>query len=155
MKNIIISILIFAIFNFGALGLGAYLMGQGAGSDWYQNLNKAPWTPPGWVFGAAWTTIMICFSIYMAELWKNTGNTNTVIFLFALQWILNVMWNPTFFKYHQVLLALLVIIALTGIVAKLFLSNVSLLGYRSVWILPYLTWLFIATSLNAYIYIKN
>ena len=150
-----LKIIVFAVLNFGALGIGSYLMGGGPGSDWYQNLDKAPWTPPGWVFGAAWTTIMICFSVYMAELWRSTNNLNVVILLFVVQWILNVMWNPSFFKYHHVLLALVIIVLLTVIIAKLFVSNLSILGYKSLWILPYLCWLFIATTLNAYIYIKN
>ena len=53
--------LIFLIINFAALGLGSWIMGAGAQSEWYSSLNQAPWTPPGWVFGAAWTIIMICF----------------------------------------------------------------------------------------------
>jgi len=152
MQHFIVRILIFSVLNFGALGLGTYFMGGGPSSGWYQNLNKAPWTPPGWVFGVAWTTIMICFSVYMAE---HSNRINIVITMFAIQWALNVMWNPSFFKYQQVLLGLIIIILLTAIVAKLFFSNLSLLGYKSIWLLPYLLWLFIATSLNAYIYIKN
>lgn len=155
MQHTIFKIIIFAILNFGALGLGAYFMGEGPSSGWYQNLNKAPWTPPGWVFGVAWTTIMICFSVYMAALWENSSSTNMVITMFAIQWLLNVMWNPSFFKYQQVLLSLIIITLLTVVVAKLFFSNLSLLRYKSIWLLPYLIWLLIATSLNAYIYVRN
>ena len=66
----ILRIFLFLIINFGGLFIGGLFTGEGVPSDWYQNLNKAPWTPPGWVFGAAWTTIMICFSVYMAILWE-------------------------------------------------------------------------------------
>ena len=54
-------ILFFLILNFGALGIGSFLMNNGPTSTWYLTLNKAPWTPPGWVFGFAWFTIMILF----------------------------------------------------------------------------------------------
>ncbi|NRA92357.1 MAG: tryptophan-rich sensory protein, partial [Psychroserpens sp.] len=64
--KIITRFLVFAVINFSALGLGTILMGNGATSSWYQQLNKAPWTPEGWVFGAAWFTVMLCFSAYMA-----------------------------------------------------------------------------------------
>lgn len=51
------KILVFGLFfiiNFGALGLGALLMDSSPiENEWYVQLNKAPWTPPGWVFGAA------------------------------------------------------------------------------------------------------
>ena len=50
-------LLFFLLLNFGALALGGFLMGEGPSSAWYSNLNKAPWTPPGWVFGASWTVI--------------------------------------------------------------------------------------------------
>ena len=95
-------LLIFLILNFGALGLGGFLMGGEVTGEWYQNVNKAPWTPPGWVFGAAWTTIMLLFSFYMASAWSQIENRNFLIGLFAFQWVLNVAWNPVFFKFHQV-----------------------------------------------------
>ena len=60
------NIIIFLIINFAALGIGSFLMGEGPSGEYYQSTNKAPWTPPGWVFGAAWTLIMVCFSVYMA-----------------------------------------------------------------------------------------
>ena len=95
------NLIIFLVINFAALGIGGFLMGEGPSSDYYQTVNKAPWTPPGWVFGAAWTTIMICFSIYMAY-WTDSENDNTVLALFAVQFILNVGWNPLFFNFHEI-----------------------------------------------------
>jgi translocator protein len=65
-------ILIFLILNFSALIAGVSLYGEGGNSEWYNNLTKAPWEPPGWVFGAAWTIIMICFAFYMSITWKYT-----------------------------------------------------------------------------------
>ena len=54
-------IIFFIIINFGGLAIGSWLMNNGPLSIWYTSLNQAPWTPEGWVFGAAWTTIMFCF----------------------------------------------------------------------------------------------
>ena len=68
---------IFLAINFGGLAFGSWLMNNGPTSDWYSNLNKAPWTPPGWVFGVAWTTIMICFSIYLAKLFTSKKRHKT------------------------------------------------------------------------------
>ena len=59
MNNKYILFLIFLTANFGALGIGTILMNEGPTSNWYTSLNQAPWTPSGWVFGAAWTTIML------------------------------------------------------------------------------------------------
>ncbi|WP_418604422.1 TspO/MBR family protein [Hwangdonia sp.] len=147
-------IIVFLIINFGALAIGSWLMDNGPQSHWYINLNKAPWTPPGWVFGAAWTTIMVCFSIYMAYLYKLLG-TPKVLLLFSLQFVLNVIWNYIFFNLHLVGLGLGVILALTFLVALFLVSFRKKMKVKSALILPYLIWLCIATSLNAYILFYN
>ena len=146
---------IFLIINFTALGLGSLFTNNGVSSSWYINLSKAPWTPPGWVFGAAWTTIMVCFAFYMAYAWNTVANRNLLIGLFILQWILNILWNPVFFKFHEVLLGLIVIISLTILIGYFFFGYLNEIKTVSLLVLPYLLWLCIATSLNAYIVIKN
>lgn len=151
----IYRLLLFLVVNFAALGLGSIFTSKGVPSDWYMNLNKAPWTPPGWVFGAAWTTIMICFSFFMAYTVKQTDNIKLLIGLFILQWILNVAWNPVFFYYHQVLLGLLLIGALTVLVGYFLFHYWPDLKLKALFVLPYLVWLLIATSLNAYIWANN
>lgn len=148
-------ILIFLVINFAALGLGSLFTSNGVSSDWYMNLNKAPWTPPGWVFGAAWTTIMICFAFYMASAWDTIDNKKWLIGLFSLQWILNILWNPVFFKYHALLMGLIVITSLTLLVGYLLFRYWPQMKNLSLLLLPYFVWLLIATSLNAYILLKN
>jgi tryptophan-rich sensory protein len=148
-------LIIFLLLNFAALAIGIQLSGSGSQSEWYQGLAKAPWTPPGWVFGSAWAFIMICFSIYMAYLWPGVENKNLLIALFVFQFILNVGWNPAFFYYHKALAGLIIISGLTVLVALFLVYYWPELKLRSLFILPYLIWLCIATSLNSYILIKN
>lgn len=150
-----LRVIIFLVLNFGALAIGGLFTSQGVASEWYANLNKAPWTPPGWVFGFAWTTIMICFAIYMAYAWGKIPNVKFLLLLFVVQWILNVSWNPTFFYYHQVMGALIIISLLTILVGYLMVSYWTALSWISFLILPYFVWLLIATSLNGYILLKN
>jgi tryptophan-rich sensory protein len=148
-------VLIFILLNFAALGIGGFLMGGEVTGEWYNGLNKAPWTPPGWVFGAAWTLIMICFSFFLFRLEKVESNTNFFWSLYLIQWVLNVSWNPTFFKFHQVLFALVLISALTLLIAWYLFNYRRRLGAWSLLILPYFVWLCIATSLNAYVFLYN
>ncbi|MEZ4911031.1 MAG: TspO/MBR family protein [Saprospiraceae bacterium] len=148
-------IVIFLLLNFGALDIGGFFTGKAVQAEWYLALNKAPWTPPGWVFGFAWTTIMICFSLYMAYLWSSSENKKLIIGLFTLQWILNVGWNPIFFYFHHVTAGLVVISLLTLLVGYLLVSFWPVLKAKSAFLLPYFVWLLIATSLNGYILFKN
>jgi translocator protein len=151
----ITRLILFFVINFGALALGGLFTGSGVSSDWYQNMNQAPWTPPGWVFGAAWTFIMICFSVYMTYAWGVSKDKAMLLTLFVVQWILNVSWNPIFFYFQEALIGLVVICALTLLVWYLLFKFRKELGWISLCILPYAIWLAIATSLNAYIYLYN
>ncbi|MDP2067372.1 MAG: TspO/MBR family protein [Lutibacter sp.] len=150
----VLWLLVFLVLNFGALGIGVLLMNNGPQDAWYAALNKAPWTPPGWFFGVAWTTIMICFSIYMAYLIQAKSSTN-IWLLFFVQFVLNTSWNYVFFNQHLVLLGLLVI-GLLMVLVGYFMLNFSKLMKQKTWlILPYFIWLIVASSLNAYVFLYN
>ncbi len=144
----------FLIVNFGALGLGSWLMNNGPMTEWYLNLAKAPWTPPGWVFGAAWTTIMICFSFFMVSLFTKNDSMKVKV-LFGIQVLLNVSWNYVFFNQHLVLSSLVIIVLLTLLVFYFLLGFRKQTKINSLLVLPYATWLCIATSLNYYVYLFN
>lgn len=151
----IYRLILFLILNFGSIGVGSLLGGKGPRSEWYANINKAPWTPPGWVFGASWTIIMICFSIYLAYLWPVVENKKMLIGVLILHYILNLAWNPVFFYFHKVLAGLFIISALTLVVAFIMFFYWPEASYKSLLMAPYLIWLVIATSLNAYTLLKN
>lgn len=154
MKKSSILLLLFLTINFGGLALGSWLMNNGPMTDWYLNLNKAPWTPPGWVFGAAWTTIMICFSFYLTSLFLKNYQKKKLI-LYGIQVVLNISWNYFFFNLHEVLIGLTTIILLTVLIFYFFLAYFKEQQKRSYLLLPYMIWLCIATSLNLYILIAN
>jgi tryptophan-rich sensory protein len=145
---------IFLVVNFGALGLGGWLQGEGARSDWYQGLQKAPWTPPGWVFGAAWFSIMLLFSVFMAR-WIAKDGSALVWTLFGIQFVLNVLWNPVFFRWQEMGIALAMIALLFVLTAVMLIVGWRNVGIWSLLMLPYALWLGIATSLNAYALLKN
>jgi len=147
---------LFAVVNFFGLWIGGFATMEGVISDWYIGLDQAPWTPPGWVFGAAWTAIGFTFAAFLAS-YYNTYDYNTGMnMLFASSWGLNVGWNYLFFELHWVWLSALVITDLTlTILLMIHISRTELGWKKAVWGLPYFAWLCIATSLNLYIAIQN
>lgn len=151
----ILRLIIFFVINFAALGIGGLFTKSGVASDWYQTASKAPWTPPGWAFGAAWTTIMLLLTVFMAHAWSNTEQRKFLLILFAVQWILNVSWCAVFFKYHLVFAGLVIILALLFLLIYMMSAWYSELTFWTLLILPYILWLMVATSLNAYILLKN
>ena len=145
--------LLFLLLNFGALYIGALLMGGSpAENNWYNQLPKAPWTPPGWVFGAAWTTIMVCFTFYMFKLYTHVpiAQRKHLWMFFSAQWLLNILWNPVFFSWHCIAIGALVI---TSLLCVLIFMHVKLAKGNKIlifFLLPYLAWLAVALSLNLY-----
>lgn len=148
-------IILFLIINFGGLYIGSLLMINGPTSDWYMSLNQAPWTPPGWVFGFAWTAIMVCFSIYLAYLIK-WQNSRFLWLFYAFQVLLNVIWNYIFFNQHMTTFGLVVIVSLLIVILYYFLTfRAESLQKMRFLLLPYIIWLCIAISLNLYVVIHN
>ncbi len=146
-------LILFLIINFGALTIGALATTPGVTSEWYAELNKAPWTPPGWVFGFAWTTIMLCYSFFLAYIWGSIKSKVSFVTMYIVQLVLNILWNPIFFLYHETSIGLLVIFTLTILISYWFFKY---LKHKETWLLlPYVIWLFIATSLNAYVVLMN
>lgn len=153
MKQFKLTIL-FLVINFGGLAIGSWLMNNGPLTTWYQDLNKAPWSPPGWAFGVAWTTIMICFSLYLAKLFTKSNSLKLKLF-FLLQFILNVSWNYIFFNQHLILFGFIILITLTSLLFYFFFKLSSKVTNYKFLLLPYIIWLCIATSLNLYVLIHN
>ena len=118
-------IVFFLFLNFLGLAIGTSFTGNGVSSVWYQNLAKAPWTPPGWVFGAAWSSIMICFAIFMAYLTFKNSSPKKVYVLYVIQWVLNVAWNPAFFFFEAPFTGLL-IISYLPLLLLIFYLNIEL-----------------------------
>ena len=147
-------LILFFILNFGALAIGSWLMDKGPTTNWYLSLNKAPWSPPGWLFGVVWTTIMLCFSFYMTSLIGHKP-LNYIWILFFIQFTLNISWNYFFFNIHMIGVALFILISLTVLVGYFLINFYNLMGKKSLLIAPYFIWLLIACSLNMYAYVKN
>ena len=148
------GLVLFVIINFGALAIGTWLMNDGPRSEWYSTLNQAPWSPPGWVFGVAWSSIMLLFSVYMSYL-VQVNSSKKIIVLFSIQFVLNVFWNYLFFNQHLIIFGLLNLVFLTLLMFYFLVTFKQTLKNKSVFVLPYCLWLVLATSLNFYIAIFN
>lgn len=150
--------LLFILINFVCLGIGNFPTMQGVIEDWYVLGNQAPWTPPGWFFGFAWSVIMIAFGFFMTSIldYSTKPNKNKYLKLYFVSCVLNISWCYLFFGYQLILLGLINIIAL--LIVVLNFAHISIKDKKPlsfVLISPYFIWLIVATSLNAYFYIYN
>ena len=134
-----------------AIGL---LMGavsnSGFGNDWYDPLDKPSFQPPGWAFGAAWTTLYILMGIALALILAapSSSRRSRALTLFFIQLALNFAWSPIFFGAGMIDIALLVVVAMTVLVAMTIVAFWKIRPLAGALLLPYLAWLCLATALN-------
>lgn len=150
----ITQFLFFLVINFTALYIGSIFtdpMGQ-----WYQSLNKAPWTPPGWVFGFMWTLIMVCLSLYMSYYSNTSKKWHKILIIYGLQILFNITWNPIYFKFHWQKVGFINLMILLLILMIMYRRTYTL---NNTWIrfllFPYIIWLCLAMSLNGFTMLFN
>ena len=148
------NFILFTIINLSALAIGSWLMNNGPKTQWYTNLNQAPWSPPGWVFGIAWSVIMLLFSAFMSYLIQ-VDRSKKVLALFGAQLMLNIFWNYLFFNKHLIIIGLINILFLTFLMFYFLIAFKTKIKNKRLFVLPYCIWLVLATSLNLYIALHN
>lgn len=130
-----------------AMGL---LSNSGYSNRWFAALDLPGITPPGWVFGVAWTILYICMGLALAMVLHARGakGRGFALLLFFVQLIANFAWSPLFFGAHQVTSALYLIIFILMVTVATFFAF-SPIRKAAAWLLvPYIAWLCFASVLN-------
>jgi translocator protein len=126
--------------------------------DWYDGLERAPWNPPSWVFGPAWTVLYILMAVaawLVAREGLGDSAVQVALTLYAIQLALNLSWSVVFFGLRRPGLGLVVIVALFIAVAATAIAF-NAVSPAAAWMLaPYLLWVAFAASLNAWIAFAN
>lgn len=132
---------------FGAASTGAWI-GPG---DWYADLNKPSWNPPGWIFGPVWTTLYTLMGIAAWRVWSRRGwqAPGRPLQWFLVQLALNAAWTPLFFGLKNPAAALACIVSLV-VAIVMTIRAFRGCGEKGAALLlaPYLAWTSFATFLN-------
>jgi benzodiazapine receptor len=125
--------------------------------EWYASLAKPSWTPPGWVFGPAWTILYILMAIAAWLVWRARRHTHTRAALFAwwVQLGLNLLWTLLFFGLRQPLWGLVEIVFLWLAIAVTIVLFYRVRKASALLLVPYIAWVSFAISLNAGIVALN
>ena len=144
---------IFLIITFGVALIGARVQP----GEWYAQLAKPSWTPPGWLFGPVWTLLYAAMAVAAWIVWKESGLRAGMIPLaaYAVQLLLNGLWSWLFFGRRLIGLALVDIICLflAILVTTLLFRQVRPLA--GLLLTPYLLWVGFASILNFQIWRLN
>ena len=129
------------------LGTASGLSSVGGEDSWYQELVRPPGTPPPWVFGPVWSILYLMMGVAVGRLIQRRARQAT--WVFATQFVLNLLWTPVFFGMGQIAAALAVIGAIwLGVMATVALAwKVDKIAAGL--LVPYGLWISYATYLNA------
>lgn len=146
----------FSLAAFLALVLGGGLVigFLTAPGEWYAQLAKPDFNPPGWVFGPAWTALYILIAIAGWRVWQS-DRAGWPMKLWWAQLALNFLWTPVFFSAHQIGLALGVILVLLATILS-FIAMTWRQDRAASWLfVPYAAWVAFASILNGSIVALN
>lgn len=138
-------------------GFGSALIFGGANSDWYKNLKKPSWTPPGWVFPLMWTSLYVMMGIASWLVWKQGGFVAqySALGVYAFQMFLNFLWTPLFFGIHRIDWAMAEIVILWYAILCNIIIFWRIDPVAGQLLIPYIMWVSVATTLNWFIYLNN
>jgi tryptophan-rich sensory protein len=137
----------FGLAALAAALLGSLATGATVGSSWFEALEKPPWYPPSWAFGAVWTPLYVLIAASGFLAWR-AGADRRALGLWAGQMALNLGWSVTFFALRRPGWAVLVIVALAAAILAT-IEAFHRVHRGAAWMLaPYLAWVGFAATLN-------
>ncbi len=149
---------LFAVYAVAALG---GLATASSVQTWYATLAKPSWTPPGWLFGPAWTVLYTLMAIVAWRIWRlpsAPGDPNGRASILRWWWVqlaLNGAWSWAFFYFRTPAAGLLVIGALLLVIAGLQPRLARVDRPSALLWTPYVLWVAFASCLNLSIWNRN
>ena len=155
LKNVLVFIL-FLIVVFIVHMLG-FLSRRFSDPNFYKNLQKPNFTPPGYVFATIWPILYILIAISGFFIWKNKvlQFADLTFSFWAISLFFNMIWTFLFFYLQKPKIAL-IDLSLIWIFTALcigFAFNVSMIA--GILLIPYILWLSFAFILNMKIVLMN
>ena len=146
-KNKLLTFILFLIVTFSASFIGG-IVSIYYKDPWYSLLIKPSFNPPDWIFAPVWTTLYFFMTIAIWKFWHSKNRDMNTIYIYFIHLIFNTTWSIVFFVFHNMVMALIVLIFLIGLIINLIsrFRRVKLLS--AYLMIPYLLWCCFALMLN-------
>ncbi len=129
---------------------------------WYAAADKAPWTPPGWMFGAAWLALYATMAVAAWLVWRQRLlPRRDALRVYGGLLLLNLAWPLMFFGLYPLMGTAALWLALLVIAAHAVFATLAVLHFGPIstaaglLMLPYVSWLVFSASLNLYAAVHN
>lgn len=125
--------------------------------DFYAQLAKPSWAPPGWLFGPVWTALYLLMGIAAWLVWRERGHVSArgALTLFVVQLFVNALWTWVFFAWRSGALAFANIVVLAILIVATMVLFGRIRQASAVLLAPYLAWVLFATALTASVWRDN
>ena len=153
-KNKFLTFMSFFLVTFGASAIGS-LATINYKEPWYSLLNKPAFNPPDWVFGPVWTTLYLMMTLAIWLFWHSNNRNKNTVYVYLIHLVFNTTWSVVFFVFHNMVLALFVLILLIGLIINLILRFKRVNVVSSYLMIPYLLWCSFALFLNINLIVIN
>lgn len=130
--------------------------------EFYGQLEKPSWAPPGWLFGPVWTVLYAFMGIAAWLVWRERYNLNAslkrihaALTVFIMQLVLNALWSWVFFSWKLGGWAFVDIILLWIFIGFTLVGFLRVKKMAALLIAPYLLWVLFAAILNYAVWKMN
>ena len=154
LKNKIVTFILFLSITFSASLIGG-LATINFKEPWYSLLNKPVFNPPDWIFAPVWTTLYLMMTVAVWIFWHTKNKNINTIYIYFIHLIFNTTWSVVFFVFHNMVLALIVLIILIALIINLILSFKRVNMFSVYLMIPYLLWCCFALILNTSLIMIN
>ena len=154
LKNKIVTFILFLSITFSASLIGG-LATINFKEPWYSALNKPVFNPPDWIFAPVWTTLYLMMTVAVWIFWHTKNKNINTIYIYFIHLIFNTTWSVVFFVFHNMVLALIVLIILIALIINLILRFKRVNMFSVYLMIPYLLWCCFALILNSSLLVIN
>ncbi len=123
--------------------------------DWYAALQKPWFTPPNWLFAPVWLVLYFLMGVALYLLFQRYPQSKTALVAFGVQLLLNILWSVVFFGAHDLFYGFVVIGSLWLMILVTIFLSYRVSRSASVLLVPYISWVTIASALNYYVWLLN
>ena len=118
--------------------------------SWYDELVRPSFTPPGWAFGVAWTTLYVLMAVaaWRIHTAPQSPERREALIAYGIQLVANLGWTLVFFGLEAPWAGLVVIAGLLVAIGITIVRFAKVDATASALLWPYAAWVSFATVLN-------
>jgi tryptophan-rich sensory protein len=143
-----IGLLVWLLLAFAAAAVGGFA--SASAGEFYRDLVRPLWAPPGWLFGPVWTVLYALMGVaaWLVGRARGFGGARMALLVFVVQLAANALWTWLFFAWRQGGLAFAEILLLLALIVATVVLFWRVSRLAAVLLFPYLLWVSFASALT-------